>query len=83
VRLISLLGRRRLLGQALSRSGAAIEEIGTLVNEDIRLPFDLAAVARKQIELFAGHGHGANLLRPQRCARAALDFWRAIAAQGR
>lgn len=31
-----------------------------------------------RLELFAGYGHGVNLLQPQRCARAALDFWREI-----
>jgi pimeloyl-ACP methyl ester carboxylesterase len=29
-----------------------------------------------RLELFAGYGHGVNLLQPERCARAALDFWR-------
>lgn len=33
-----------------------------------------------RLELFAGYGHGVNLLQPQRCARAALDFWREIDA---
>lgn len=28
-----------------------------------------------RLELFAGYGHGVNLLQPERCARAALDFW--------
>jgi pimeloyl-ACP methyl ester carboxylesterase len=31
-----------------------------------------------RLQLFEGYGHGVNLLQPQRCARAALDFWRAI-----
>jgi 3-oxoadipate enol-lactonase len=30
-------------------------------------------------EMFAGYGHGVNLLQPERCARAALDFWRSAA----
>jgi 3-oxoadipate enol-lactonase len=30
-----------------------------------------------RLELFAGYGHGVNLLQPERCARTALDFWRA------
>jgi pimeloyl-ACP methyl ester carboxylesterase len=34
-----------------------------------------------RLELFAGYGHGVNLLQPERCARAALDFWRAIEGQ--
>jgi pimeloyl-ACP methyl ester carboxylesterase len=29
-----------------------------------------------RLELFAGYGHGVNLLQPERCARAALEFWR-------
>jgi 3-oxoadipate enol-lactonase len=33
-----------------------------------------------RLELFAGYGHGVNLLQPERCARAALDFWREIDA---
>jgi pimeloyl-ACP methyl ester carboxylesterase len=33
-----------------------------------------------RLELFAGYGHGVNLLQPERCARAALDFWRAVDA---
>jgi 3-oxoadipate enol-lactonase len=31
-----------------------------------------------RLELFAGYGHGVNLLQPERCARTALDFWRTI-----
>ena len=31
-----------------------------------------------RLELFAGYGHGINLLQPERCARAALDFWRKV-----
>jgi 3-oxoadipate enol-lactonase len=31
-----------------------------------------------RLELFAGYGHGVNLLQPERCARAALDFWREV-----
>jgi pimeloyl-ACP methyl ester carboxylesterase len=27
-------------------------------------------------ETFAGYGHGVNLLQPERCARAALEFWK-------
>jgi 3-oxoadipate enol-lactonase len=30
-----------------------------------------------RLELFAGYGHGVNLLQPERCARTALDFWSA------
>lgn len=26
-------------------------------------------------ELFAGYGHGVNLLQPERCARTAVEFW--------
>jgi hypothetical protein len=33
---------------------------------------------RGRIELFAGYGHGVNLLQPERCARASLDFRRTI-----
>jgi 3-oxoadipate enol-lactonase len=29
-----------------------------------------------RLELFAGYGHGVNLLQPERCARTALEFWR-------
>ncbi len=36
-----------------------------------------------RIEVFAGIGHGVNLLRPEHCARAALEFWRTIPAGGR
>ena len=31
-----------------------------------------------RVELFAGYGHGVNLLQPERCSRAALEFWRSI-----
>jgi len=31
-----------------------------------------------QLELFAGYGHGVNLLQPERCARTALDFWQGV-----
>ncbi len=36
------------------------------------------ALPRGQIELFPGYGHGVNLLQPERCARAALDFWQSL-----
>jgi 3-oxoadipate enol-lactonase len=29
-----------------------------------------------RVELFTGYGHGVNLLQPERCARAALEFWK-------
>jgi 3-oxoadipate enol-lactonase len=31
-----------------------------------------------RLELFAAYGHGVNLIQSERCARAALDFWREI-----
>jgi pimeloyl-ACP methyl ester carboxylesterase len=34
------------------------------------------ALPRGRLELFAGYGHGVNLLQPERCARAVLEFWR-------
>lgn len=34
-----------------------------------------------RLELFAGYGHGVNLLQPERCARAALDFWGTVEAE--
>ena len=40
-----------------------------------------ATLPRGRLELFAGYGHGVNLLQPERCARAALDFWRVIEAE--
>ena len=39
-----------------------------------------ASLPRGRLELFAGYGHGVNLLQPERCARAALDFWRGVEA---
>ena len=50
------------------RSRIASEQQRALVE---RLP-------RGRLELFAGYGHGVNLLQPQRCARASLEFWRAL-----
>jgi pimeloyl-ACP methyl ester carboxylesterase len=35
-----------------------------------------------RLELFAGYGHGVNLLQPERCARASLDFWRTLESPG-
>lgn len=32
-----------------------------------------------RLESFPGYGHGVNLLQPERCARAALEFWRSLA----
>jgi pimeloyl-ACP methyl ester carboxylesterase len=32
-------------------------------------------LAHGRLELFAGYGHGVNLLQPERCARTALEFW--------
>ncbi len=31
-----------------------------------------------RVEAIAGVGHGVNLLQPERCARAALDFWKSL-----
>ncbi len=39
-----------------------------------------ATLPHGRLELFAGYGHGVNLLQPERCARAALDFWRTVEA---
>jgi 3-oxoadipate enol-lactonase len=36
-----------------------------------------------RLELFTGYGHGVNLLQPERCARAAVDFWREVEAAKR
>jgi len=33
---------------------------------------------RGRLELFAGYGHGVNLLEPERCARTALEFWGSV-----
>jgi 3-oxoadipate enol-lactonase len=33
------------------------------------------ALPNGKVEMFAGYGHGINLLQPERCARAALEFW--------
>jgi pimeloyl-ACP methyl ester carboxylesterase len=33
-----------------------------------------------RLELFGGYGHGVNLLQPERCARAALNFWHEVEA---
>lgn len=33
---------------------------------------------RARLDLVEGYGHGVNLLLPERCARASLDFWRGI-----
>jgi len=32
-----------------------------------------------RVEMFAGYGHGVNLLQPERCSRAALEFWGSVA----
>ena len=37
-----------------------------------------ARLPRGRLEMFAGIGHGVNLIEPERCARAALDFWREV-----
>ena len=42
-----------------------------------------ATLPRGRLELFAGYGHGVNLLQPERCARSALDFWRTVEAGGK
>ncbi len=34
-----------------------------------------------RLELFAGYGHGVNLLQPERCAQTALDFWHTVEAE--
>jgi pimeloyl-ACP methyl ester carboxylesterase len=31
-----------------------------------------------RLELISGYGHGVNVLQPERCARASLDFWRTL-----
>ena len=40
-----------------------------------------AALPHGRLELFSGYGHGVNLLQPERCARAGLDFWRTVEAE--
>jgi 3-oxoadipate enol-lactonase len=42
-----------------------------------------ATLPHGRLQLFAGYGHGVNLLQPERCARAALDFWRTVEAGGK
>ena len=32
-----------------------------------------------RLRLFAGYGHGVNLLLPEQCAQAALAFWDSLA----
>ena len=44
----------------------------------IAVQIEAETLPHGRLELFAGYGHGVNLLQPQRCARAALDFWREI-----
>jgi 3-oxoadipate enol-lactonase len=39
----------------------------------------VAALPHGRLEFFSGYGHGINLIQPERCARAALDFWDALA----
>ena len=34
------------------------------------------ALPNGRVGLFAGYGHDVNLLQPERCSRAALEFWR-------
>jgi pimeloyl-ACP methyl ester carboxylesterase len=36
------------------------------------------ALPNGRMELVAGYGHGINLLQPEHCARAALEFWRSL-----
>jgi 3-oxoadipate enol-lactonase len=38
----------------------------------------LDALPNGRAESFPGVGHGVNLLEPERCARAALEFWRTL-----
>ena len=40
-----------------------------------------ATLPHGRLELFAGYGHGVNRLQSERCARAALDFWRTLEAE--
>jgi 3-oxoadipate enol-lactonase len=40
-----------------------------------------ATLPHGRLELFAGYGHGVNLLQPERCAQAALNFWRTLEAE--
>jgi len=40
--------------------------------------YSLRLCRNGRLELFAGYGHGVNLLQPERCARTALDFWRSV-----
>lgn len=39
-------------------------------------------LSQVRLELIEGYGHGVNLLLPERCARASLDFWRTIELGG-
>jgi len=37
------------------------------------------AMPNGRLRLFAGYGHGVNLLLPEQCAEAALAFWESLA----
>jgi 3-oxoadipate enol-lactonase len=37
-----------------------------------------ATLPNGRVELFAGYGHGVNLLQPERCARSAVEFWQSM-----
>lgn len=38
----------------------------------------LDALPNGRLKVFAGYGHGVNLILPEDCARASLDFWRTV-----
>jgi pimeloyl-ACP methyl ester carboxylesterase len=40
----------------------------------------VATLPNGRAEVFAGYGHGVNLLQPERCARAAVEFWKGARA---
>jgi len=48
-------------------------------NFNLPSPADFERAAKAVYgELFADYGHGVNLLQPERCARVAAEFWRAL-----
>ncbi len=42
----------------------------------------LGALRDGRLKAFHGYGHGVNLILPEECARASLDFWRTVESTG-
>ena len=72
------------LGPALPKVGCPILIVtGDKADRSDQLSAFEKEVPNARVKLFPGYGHSVNLLAPEECARAAMNFWDELAKTGR